>query len=683
MYRACISVLADLKVPCTWADAEADQECVKLASKLGTWVLAKDSDFVILNADGYKGYATMDDLVWEYREDRTPVEESTEDSGWTQATSTRIKGRNRQLTHHATNLSHTLLPPSSGMILSLTMTVFHPDTFAAHLKIPTTFLPLFASVAGNDFTPDSYRARFSDRRKSLSENIVRFGDVLRRVITAGKDQRSPVGKQIAKVMLARNETTKPSVATLIQATIQELLIRPGTNAEINEMVEGVIDSILQYGIDTEPSGSFPSGPVGEPYSAAYREGRFSPRVLELVVNGIHWPNLFLENPDVGTCEKIIGGDILFWIVAVLNDGIPLGESQNDEVTSVGSFRVESEEEDEDEIISVVEEQTDDEDESPAYVAPEPDEPLDYTPSHSGGVPVALLTNALQRLRHQQRLRADGSRTPTSSAQRTPMTMSGVTSPRGGVAVTPAITVYHRQGLRHSSYRLPIQSLSTLIDSTSRGRASSHPLLRANGPIQLQSEQTRLKVYLHALGCNTPAIHSLAKDEKLGVYLPFIVALRWTVSRDGVKWRKSDGEAFIVSCLRLGEQGEPDEATARGIQLTAEILVALEYVAHLGEVLLLHNMGSPERMFSGRRFHSLLGNNVQLREDERGLMESLWRAVEEDGRGEWWAPEVPVVPEKKEKIKRERHGHRHSPAGSISRAKGVGGLFSALAGLSVE
>ena len=65
----CLSVLFALAestgaVEVHFADEEADPYVVELAAKVQGYVLANDSDFVIFNAEGYRGYIPMKEFIW-------------------------------------------------------------------------------------------------------------------------------------------------------------------------------------------------------------------------------------------------------------------------------------------------------------------------------------------------------------------------------------------------------------------------------------------------------------------------------------------------------------------------------------------------------------------------------------------------------------------------------------------
>ncbi|KIO29099.1 hypothetical protein M407DRAFT_71092, partial [Tulasnella calospora MUT 4182] len=687
-YGTCVDALLKLDVNCTWADAEADPRCVEIAASLGTWVLAKDSDFVILNAEDYLGYVPIDQLVWEYEEDAPPPAVTEEaDEGWTPATRLKGKGRKRSATVSRGFISQGLLPPTSGELVAIKFLVYHPKALATHLNIPSTFLPLFSSLVGNDFVPQSYRSRFFDRRKSLSQQIERVGEVLHEVLSTGQDRRSRIGKLIAKNMGARgdaanSDANRPSVATLIQTAIQELLIRQGTAEQIDEMVETVIDAILQYGAECDPAGPFhpcmPRSPhpyqelVRQQYTQAYESGHFSPEVLEIAANGCMWANLFLENPDIESSVRTVATELVTWTAAVINDVFPIGSNSDDDAS-----------EDDDELISVIEEQTDSEEER---------------------------TRARNRQLREPREENADSRSDSNDPY--------YASYSSGVPPQPtAITTHYRSGLRIVPQRLAIPALSTLLDASSRGRtlhssAQSHtPQWKWQGPIQLQPAETRLKVFLHAMQGNTQRIRAMieAKDGEGGDdWLVIVLAVRWAVmkaaerartvseSKNGrnteeMKWKKRDAKAFILSYatvtgLTSDQQQEPSlpEAQPRNIQLASQILVAIEATQHLAQALLLTDKFAVigvERKFSGRRFHQGLAPTGQLKSKgvvDQELFMALWKAVEEDSKAEWWGSDAAPVKDDKG----AKRLSKTTPYSSVKNtfAKSNTSLFTALANL---
>lgn len=611
-YGTCVNTLCELGVPCSWADGEGDQKCFEVAASLGALVLSNDTDFAILASDGYAGFAHMNEILWEVKLDSSNELANLDveaDDGWTPAVKPKSKGRNtlRPKTGDGrTSIRGTILPPSDSTVLSMTLTVYRPQALATHFRIPTPFLPLFASLCGNDFTPDSHHSRFFFRGLTSSQRIERVVEVLRPILSG-----PPKGQAKA--------SEKPDVPTMIKTAVKALCLREPTPAEVDEMADAIIDSILQYGAQSSRNGPFGSRPqssthrcqddVNAKYSEAYQAGEFSPKILDIVATSTRWSNLFLENPDVQTCHRTTGLELLTWICAVLNDGIPIGIMGEDEQDGM-TDKAKSDSEDEDELISVIEELSDSSDEDngrgrqrngrgmwpeeeESEAEDEDDEEDDpYYESYTDGVPPSLLTSALRRLRHQRYLQGDlsAAQTPTSAGSPQSATSPAVRSPRSGLkqsttAVTGStrsahITAYLRSGQRVVPFRVEVQNLHSLLASASRGKSSQHGGVQSSslwkGPVQLQPTQTRLGVFLCALRGNTNAVRSLVnedpaegEDAKLASWAVLVLALRWVVMRmadkgksgDESKWTKGEAKAFLRSCIETSRlDTAPGEST---------------------------------------------------------------------------------------------------------------------------
>ncbi|EEB97837.1 hypothetical protein MPER_02757, partial [Moniliophthora perniciosa FA553] len=66
-YSATINTLLAIRestdaVDLHFADEEGDAYAVELAGRLGAYVVGNDSDFVILNTEGYLGYAHLEEM---------------------------------------------------------------------------------------------------------------------------------------------------------------------------------------------------------------------------------------------------------------------------------------------------------------------------------------------------------------------------------------------------------------------------------------------------------------------------------------------------------------------------------------------------------------------------------------------------------------------------------------------
>lgn len=177
-----------------FADEEGDPYAVALAGRLGTYVAGRDSDFVVLNADGYKGYVPLDEMLWTltlpslFPSPTSPGQWDEESSVYSASvagdddedgfqTVRKGKGRGKGKAGRQTGADQSpnqsqnvkagkgILPPSAlsdpdpapapgaeGGQLALTFAVYDPSTIASHLGIPISLLPLLGAFLGNDFT---------------------------------------------------------------------------------------------------------------------------------------------------------------------------------------------------------------------------------------------------------------------------------------------------------------------------------------------------------------------------------------------------------------------------------------------------------------------------------------------------------------------------------------------------
>ena len=849
-------------VDLVWADAEGDNKCVELAAEHGGYIIGRDSDFAVMNKEGYRGYIPIDEMIWSAREEDEGWQgmedsiaslsvsgisggqasifgEDIEEEGWT-STRSRSKKRSKVPTLPPgtpggilaiANAKGLIPAPLAAWTQCLTLNVYHPSKLAAHLKIPIRFLPLLGSLVGNDFTPESFAPKFFDKRLTSSQRIDRVAEVLQelseppssRIKTGNNKKRSIVEK-------ARENVGGNGVASIISGAIQLLLRFEIASGELESMIETIIESLLQYGSESDPAG--PIGArcqllssshsttdgiivyaphpffhssraqhlpdVSRLYTHAYRAGKFAPRVLDLVTSGTYWSTVFLEDPDIESCGRTIGEELSAWVAAILADGIPIGAIDGAQLAeSPAQTKAEGQDDDDDELIDVMEDESDREDIDERgrargryptiFPEDEDDDEEEEDPDvhfalDANGYPTALLTKALQRLRREQKVSAQQRGSPTIDSPLSPGTMSPsplglsavVSHPLGtgntkyltDVSLDPTfVTTYFRRGSQYTPSSLCVPKLSSLLDpplseAPSRPPTWLKPDIRKpfpknwQGPIQLQSQDIRFSIFCYALVSNTPNVRGLPND-----WISICVAVRWVVLKMGEKslggmarWKKSDAKAFLISCIQEKQnsgddyfvtsasasiisssylslrsapsvmansqqlppqspsvtgQPHPDEppldASPRAVQLTAQILVAIEMIQNLSSVLLLADRVHPlqaGRLFSGKRFHGLLAriHNEGPPDDEKAFLqthlqseesqeifEMMWSAVEDGLKAEWWGEEwVSSAAAKKERKKAKKVAigttQRNTPVirGKPLRSGLGGGMFSALA-----
>lgn len=79
-YPTCVKALEQIRqttdaLEIHFADEEGDPYAVELAGRVGGYVVGNDSDFVVLNCDGYRGYIPLEELTWHSSATATSVEE--------------------------------------------------------------------------------------------------------------------------------------------------------------------------------------------------------------------------------------------------------------------------------------------------------------------------------------------------------------------------------------------------------------------------------------------------------------------------------------------------------------------------------------------------------------------------------------------------------------------------------
>lgn len=589
------------------ADDEGDPFAVELAGRLEGYVTGRDSDFVILNSEGYSGYIPMDQMFWSTDTQRDGEDgQSQDDAGFRVARKNKARG----YANEASASLQGIIPPDVGGELSLSCVVYTPQALASHFQISISLLPLLAALVGNDFTADRRPTSnlFFDRNMSVSQRIVRVASVLKSV--------SAIATGASMKRKARHQVT--NVVDFVDLTIESLLIRPMPMGpgERESIVEKTVDATLQYTIPKHQGGGEGSkslcalhdadscplvGSLSHPspnntaeneievrkkvralYISAYRRGHFSPGLMDILTTGTAWPESFLENPDIEAVSRSLGRPIREWVYAVLDDGIGITEHYADpEANGLGESSAD-EASDDDEIIDVIEEDS--------------DEDMGY------GNPLAPLQGALKEL-------TIGTKPPTTTSSHT--TTSRSMRPK-------YVTEHIRRGTRHAEEPVSVQSLATLL--------SSHDIDINIGndsnvrPIQLQDEDVRMTVFLRSLGSNTRLVKALPSE-----YLMAVVALRWIVSRlalradesqtgserEKEKWTVKEAQAYLASFSWSGrtsvEECSPPLEN-RPIQLTAHVLATLDAVEMLSQALLLTNKApNPAPLFSGKTFHQSLTN----------------------------------------------------------------------------
>ncbi|KDQ16310.1 hypothetical protein BOTBODRAFT_173211 [Botryobasidium botryosum FD-172 SS1] len=704
LYSATVSALLDLQpdVRCTFAEREGDPYCVALAALEGALVASLDSDFLVLSAYGYAGYVPLDEMVWTEspEEDPAAAQANGDDGEWVVAT--KRSGRSRGPGNGG------FIPPDSFDTLSVS--VYHPDVLANHLRLSPGFLPLLGALVGNDYTPAKLSWLFFERSTQPAQRILRCASVLREAMAPTSLKRRK------KVKEADGER---DAMGLINRVVSELSLRTLDARDQEEAVEKVVNAVLEYAVpDPSPLGPFayllpqPNEHVVEAYAQAYAAGKLSPQIMDILFTGSMWPTLGLEDPDLESCPRSIGSEIRQWMYAVLADGLvdcvglPEGDEADEGTVSELEGSSRSGVEDEDELVDVVEEHTDDDE---GEFAPTTGDSIQEDLTED---PLAGLKTALEKLRLQDAALGASpfalvDESQSDAAQPSPPVQEQITpirSPTPPALPLPVrkaspryVTEYVRRGTRLAPSSVLVVPLSSLMDDSEpvspTSSTSTEPL--APIPIQLRAPEARLDIFLIALESDTQSVRDVHPS-----WIMMVTALRWVVrttfafGRDAVhRWMQSEARALIRSCVEvtLGDHPLTEEAPApapitevstRAVQLTAQVLASLEACEHLAQVLLITDrVPACARKFSGRAFHAALlrleaepdaalSNGVE----EPEFVEELMRAVGE-GLDECWREEKSKSGKKaKRKAKREQARLAQTAPGK----KTAFGMYSALA-----
>ncbi|KAI8974020.1 hypothetical protein BD414DRAFT_498891 [Trametes punicea] len=294
-YGVCVETLVEMathahpgKLLVHIADEEGDPYAVALAGRLKAWVAGRDSDFVVLNAEGYQGYIPLDEMVWTVAHSPPPSRDGegniyssntrADDSGFMPVHSS--KARKRRAAVHQ-SMGRGFIPPEDAEgsdKLSLSFTIYSPSTLASHLEIPVSLLPLLGALVGNDYTGSSddsspppttaaelrggrranLQRLFFERQLTLGQRIDRVAKTLNEILAAAFGQGTAPPKKRTKKQIG-------SVMDLIDAAVTALLLRPldaFATGEKEAIVERVVEATLRYAIPRPEGDELLEGSVG-------------------------------------------------------------------------------------------------------------------------------------------------------------------------------------------------------------------------------------------------------------------------------------------------------------------------------------------------------------------------------------------------------------------------------------
>lgn len=283
-------------------EGEADAYCVALAEELEGFVVGNDSDFAILGAKAgesgtrYRGYIPIEMIQWQLQvatETLPPVENpqasgeqaAAVDDGFqpvksrkSKSTALKVTERNQTIT---TTTSLHLLPPalpsrktisatSTTCTLSLFLTVFTPATLATRLRIPPSYLPLFATILGTDHSPTLAQGRsyFFEDSLAKRDRVEVVARVIREALAPGNHPR--MRKRLGVMMGAKSSTSGRNTPTsqltsavmnagdeafsFVALVLGNLLVRPlATEDLFMELVTSMIEATCHFILPSTPS----------------------------------------------------------------------------------------------------------------------------------------------------------------------------------------------------------------------------------------------------------------------------------------------------------------------------------------------------------------------------------------------------------------------------------------------
>lgn len=652
-----------------YADAEADPYVVDLAGRIGACVLGMDSDFMVLNTAGYKGYIPLDEMVWTAS---VPEDKPSDDMDGEFFTVKKGKGKARTSAPGPSVpkvFGQGVIPPQGvdKSDLRLSITVYKPELLAAHLRLPQSLLPLLGALAGNDYSKEVVKSRnvrnmFFERSMTPSQRIDHAAEAVRTVLVSAQKKSKAAVDSVTDLI-------DKTVRTLLSRTIQVL-----GSGEVAEVVEKIIEATLQYAMQPTDVGQplwqsrvcalhtpetcplFPyfsrrlisEGSAEDRtliksrklYTNAYRKGNFHPRLVDVLVTGTFWPRIFLENPDAESTACSVGRPIMVWVYSILEDALGLPEpSLEEEEDDRGS------EEDQEELVDVMEEDSDDDDDL-----------------------LAPLRGALQKLRSEDGAESDDSEIIGSIDGSSHISMTSYRE----------VTEYVRRGSHISAERVPVQTLPKLLVKNGIDVETYSPL----APVQV-----RLGVFLAALKADTPEIRSLPPE-----YIVPAVVVRWVIRVSGnqsgawvkERWTRRETAAMLAALSPSASSEDDAEShrdtppvTDRNVHLVGQVLTALSAIECLVDALLLADLLQHSVVgLSGSRLHVFLSQTEQR---QQSLFEGLFEACS-TGMDRFFREDAASASRKKKKQKK-LDSSPGTPFGENGRTGGAvpaRGLFELLA-----
>jgi hypothetical protein len=606
-----IQALHDLDIKTHFVPlGEADGVCAVLAERLGSFVMGQDSDFVILMGEGGgRGYVPFDGLSWfegsaEENDNKSPSAGGEE---FTTVSNTKIR-RLRE---------SPLLPPPDYTNPTLNLTYYPPSALRVRLRIPSTVLPLFASLCGTDYTPLSAAYHFFEPSQNLVSRIEKVARILR--------------EQLYSPNVNKVGTAGDHAADLVTRVIKKLLVRPFyTESEGAALVDAMVDSTLQYTLPTlgrcceytpfcgvldEGCQSESVDGVGEGikrFSKASERGEFRAARQGYFYPGSIFPYQVLEDPGRGSLKAggLMGVRKVAW--EILDEALGLRFVQPDlELELASSSTVD--------------------------------------PSVDGGQGSEDIMDLEKPGSDSQRgmTLGEGSQTTlveSESSKQTDIDPSADTE-------TPEMDI-DLQSNSTTPTRIVTEHIRSSNRITPHTITLDHPTDPAT-PRALQPLQDRLRTYLTPFHASTPLIISLPTQ-----YQPIIAIIRFCILDSATwvgheqSWRHSEIEAVLKSCLGTYAQwcreANGDVPSKKELEMSYPLLTSrnAQIVAHLkatetdslilAEALLLsdHDAGSTHlqvyKFYSGQTLHTFLNKQIpegwKWRESDQATYGQCWEAL---------------------------------------------------------
>ncbi|KAG0251804.1 hypothetical protein DFQ27_008514 [Actinomortierella ambigua] len=212
--------------------------------------------------------------------------------------------------------------------ISISASVYTQESVANHLGIVAECLPLFASLAGNDYVrPETFERQIAHaleastgQKLSKSSNIhqtrIRATAAFLRAFGAGKDTHDKDERLHGKQLIHH---------ILHEIFDERRHLYPKETAEESaELRQAILDSMDQYSPSDQPidiSSSSLSGLGGSvQMREAFRTGQFSFKLMDVVSNGMFWCTPFLE--DTGRESAwLVSRELRRWVYGILGQSL--------------------------------------------------------------------------------------------------------------------------------------------------------------------------------------------------------------------------------------------------------------------------------------------------------------------------------------------------------------------------